>query len=219
MRAEKNVAYTESTALFEYGFQAFHETTLLVGAELEETAKIIQDKENPSLSVTIQLKASDVIQGLYPVDVTPETVQLVHDIPEMIYAPIRKGDPLGNLNVVYDGVTVGSVKLYAGESVSQPEKVIPAWISDATPIAPELPESTAPAIAQVNSFFSLGFAGNLLKGALDAFGPKSINISLILGIMGSVAFIALITIFIKTRKRPDEKDLLRSINKNRKKRQ
>ncbi|MDR1641046.1 MAG: D-alanyl-D-alanine carboxypeptidase [Clostridiales bacterium] len=215
MRGEKNVPYAESTALFEYGFKEFHEATLLVGSDLKETANVIQDRENPSLQVTIGLRSTDVIEGLYPVGVTRETVTLEADIPDEIYAPIRKGDPLGSLRVVYGDVTVGTVKLFASESVAQPEKVIPAWISDATPLAPELPASTAPAIAQVNSFFSLGFAGNLIKGALDAFGPKSVNMSLIVGIIGSLAFLTLIIVFVKTRRRPDEKELLREINKKR----
>jgi len=54
-----------------------------------------------------------------PIDYDPDMAELIVDLPESVEAPVTAGDELGTITIVYDGVTYGTLKMVATDSVTR----------------------------------------------------------------------------------------------------
>jgi D-alanyl-D-alanine carboxypeptidase len=213
MHADKNQDYNDTNALLSYGFDSYRNSTLFDGSSLSESCYVIPDAENPDSSVAVPLRTSEVLQGMYPASITENSVDVEITLPEKIYAPVKEGDALGILSISYQGVPLGEIKLYAQRSVNPAEKVVPVWNEESAPI-----ESTeAPSYVRG---FSMGFAGEIFSSAVSSLTPLAVDpfYSIIAAsVLTFITLVFLISSVIHFKRRDREKDLLRYINRDRKK--
>lgn len=110
-----NASFTDTIALFNYGFKDFALKTVTNGSEIMATrdVKCAKGDEQAILS------SSAPLEVLLPVQYDPE--KLTHEITteENIVAPIAKGDILGRVTYYYDGDVLGSADLAATRDVSR----------------------------------------------------------------------------------------------------
>ncbi len=107
-------SFLESRNLLEWAFSSFKRITLI-----DETAIL---REVPvGLSDTDYVLAQPVgsISRTMPTDYDPEQAELRIDLPDMIEAPVEKGQKLGLVTLVYEGEELGFLELVAANAVER----------------------------------------------------------------------------------------------------
>jgi len=110
-------SFTESKRLLQWAFQNFRRITLLD----PDTDHVIRE-----VPVTMSDEADYVlaqpvgsVTATMPIDYDPDMAELIVDLPESVEAPVTAGDELGTITIVYDGVTYGTLKMVATDSVTR----------------------------------------------------------------------------------------------------
>ncbi|MCL2461505.1 MAG: D-alanyl-D-alanine carboxypeptidase [Defluviitaleaceae bacterium] len=117
MHDAKNMDYADTKALLDYGFEDYHDVSLL-DAGYAGTADVSQpDPEGGAGVSKLRVCADGGLEGLYPLCVDAGSVTLRQDIDPSLEAPVEQGSEVGKLTVLYGGAEIGSVSLYAAESV------------------------------------------------------------------------------------------------------
>ncbi len=112
-------SFTETTKLFEWGFNNFTKKTLVEKGEAvaETKVSLAQDKDY----VVAQTDAG--IDGIVPNDFdaakVTRTIKLNSE--NGIEAPVKKGQELGTVSISYEGHEFGSIKLVAANDISRSE--------------------------------------------------------------------------------------------------
>ena len=213
LRAEKNKDYEDTIALMDYGFGSYRYANILDASSVVKTATVIVDPENPALNRTIALHAKDNVEGEYPACIDERTVNLEYKIPGSITPPIQTDDLIGTLLVKYKDVTLKEIGLYASESVEKPQ---PAIIASNTR-APVQPDSDNPRYA---GGFSFGFLGDIFSSIIASVSPIQLNPVFTMILLISISMILMVYlmgIIIHSKNRNKEKELLKYINRSRKK--
>jgi len=215
LHADKNKDYEDTIALMDYGFSSYQQSTILDASAVVTSATVVMDPDNPKSNRSIPLYAKDNVEGDYPLCITDRTVNLEYKVPEQIYPPIKAGDLIGTLAVKYQGITLSAVGLYASEDVDKPEPTITAAAITQPP-----PPAAGTDSAGYADGFSFGFIGDIFKSILASFSPIQLNPVYFMIIIISVIMIVMVYIMsmiIHNKNKNKEKELLKYINRNRKK--
>ena len=109
--------FYETRRLFEWGYENFTYKSLL-----EEQAQV------QSVPVRLSTQSDEVvaiarkeIAATVPVDVAPEDMERIIEVPEIVDAPIKAGDKLGTITLQYNGVTYGETDQVALNDVTMSE--------------------------------------------------------------------------------------------------
>ena len=109
----ENTVFVDTKEMFEWGFNNHYSEDLLDTLKplFEVPVKLSSESDY------ISLKAEHDLQGLVPIDFDKEKLTLTPDIPESINAPIKEGQEIGTVSVIYDGISYGTVDLLAVNEV------------------------------------------------------------------------------------------------------
>lgn len=109
-------SFAESERLLEWAFDNFQRRVLLD----ENTENII--REVPvTLSDTDYVLALPVgsIEATMPTSYDPARAKFVIDLPESLEAPVKAGDKLGTVSIIYEGVNYGTLDMVASDDVAR----------------------------------------------------------------------------------------------------
>ncbi|MDR1560624.1 MAG: D-alanyl-D-alanine carboxypeptidase [Clostridiales bacterium] len=213
MRADKSKDYEDTIALMDYGFGSYRRATVLDASSVVKSADVVMDPENHKFNRGITLYAEEDVEGDYPVCVSEHTVNLEYNIPDYVAPPIQTGELLGTVMVKYQDIPLKEIGLYASESIAKPEPTTAA-LPTAAPVKAE------PETARYAEGFSFGFVGDIFSSLVSSFSPIQVNPIYPMIIIISVTMIIMVylmTMIIHGRNRDREKELLKYINRGRKK--
>ncbi|MBO4853893.1 MAG: D-alanyl-D-alanine carboxypeptidase [Oscillospiraceae bacterium] len=110
----KNMSFTETSRLFDWGFDSFAPLTVLRAEQLYGVSVTLSKETD-----TVMAHPEKDTQAILPKDLDPET-DLIYtlDLPESVEAPISAGDVLGHITVSYNGHDYATVPLLAISDVS-----------------------------------------------------------------------------------------------------
>lgn len=104
--------FSETSRLFDYGFDNFAYRTILEDKEVTQEVTV-----NLSKTDYVTVHPSRDIEVLFPNDLEPEELERIIDLPESVEAPVSSGQKLGTMEL-RDGDTVyASVDLLASNDV------------------------------------------------------------------------------------------------------
>ena len=216
LHADKNKDYETTIALMDYGFSSYRHTTILDASSVTASVTVAVDPNNAKSNRSIPLYTKDNVEGDYPTCVTDRSVNLDYQVPDQIAPPIKAGDPVGTLLIKYQGLTLTEINLYASESVDKPPKPT---------AAPSAAPSPAAAAAGADNTryaggFTFGFIGDIFTSVISSFPPIQLNplYSMIIVIsIGMILIVYVMSMIIHNRNKDREKELLKDINRSRKK--
>lgn len=109
-------SFTDTRALFEYGFSNFKYTDIAAPGEIISDSPVYEAKDNTRVAISVR----DNISSLLPVDIDIKN-DVVQDIKldEKIKAPLKKGDAVGNVSFSYNGDVIGETALVASNDVER----------------------------------------------------------------------------------------------------
>ncbi|MBR3867662.1 MAG: D-alanyl-D-alanine carboxypeptidase [Butyricicoccus sp.] len=118
-RGEKKYysSFYETRRLFEWGYDNFTYKTLLEEKEQVQSVPVRLSTQSDAV-VAI---ARNEVAATVPIDVAPEDMERVIEVPEIVDAPIKAGDKLGTITLQYNGVTYGETDLVALNDVTMSE--------------------------------------------------------------------------------------------------
>ena len=106
--------FTETKRLFEWGFKNFASKTLLEPNLTIATVDVTLSTETDKLSV----KTAEGLTAVVPVDLDPDELSMVYDLPDTVKAPIAAGQKMGTVTVSYSGTVYGVIDLVALNDIS-----------------------------------------------------------------------------------------------------
>ncbi len=110
-----NLAMTEATEIFEYGFNNFKSVKLSKNGELVYEAKL----KNQRGKGTLLLTAGKTLTAEILEDDEIESVERKVEITEPVKPPVKKGDAVGKFVYLYNGNYIGEVNLIAERDVKR----------------------------------------------------------------------------------------------------
>ena len=229
LKAEKNKDYEDTIALMDYGFGSYQQTTILQASSVVTSVTVVMDPDNAKANRAIPLYAKDDVSGVYPSCVTERSVSLEYKVPVQVDPPIKAGDPIGTLVVKYQGAPLSEISLYASESVDKPEPTVtiaPATtrVTTVTSMGSGSGSSHGSGVGPISTGFSKGFSfgfiGEIFTNILRSIPPIQFNpiyFMIIVICVSMVVMVYIMSIIIHGRNKNREKELLKAINKGRKK--
>ncbi len=110
-------SFSESSRLLEWAFQNFQRTTLLSETSDDVIREIPVTLSGDTGHVLAQPSGS--IEATIPSDYDPAQAELVMNLPESLEAPVTKGQVVGSVSLVYNGVTYGTLDMVATDDVQR----------------------------------------------------------------------------------------------------
>jgi D-alanyl-D-alanine carboxypeptidase (penicillin-binding protein 5/6) len=113
---EKAYSYTISRALFNFGFNNYHSGVLATPGNIVADSKVHEAKKDKRVTLTVDAD----VKALIPANDNGElasSVETVISLPEVLQAPITKGDKLGTVSYIYNGTEIGTSNLIAANDV------------------------------------------------------------------------------------------------------
>lgn len=110
-----NASFTDTIALFNYGFRGFALKSVTNGSEIMAT----RDVKWAAGDEQAILSAAAPLEVLLPVQYDPDKLTQEITTEAEIVAPVAKGDILGRVTYYYDGTELGSADLAATRDVSR----------------------------------------------------------------------------------------------------
>ena len=103
------LSYTDTIALFDWGFENFTRKTILKSTEniVELPVTLAQDNDY------VVLTPETDITAIVPKDLDPADIERVVDVPESVEAPVGEGEVYGSLTLKVGGKEYGSTNLIA----------------------------------------------------------------------------------------------------------
>ena len=101
-------SHNESQALLQYGLTAFSSKRLAQKDDIFGEAAVKQAADGTD---HILLSAERNLEVLFPKNGDEEKLEVVTDIPEKVYAPVKQGQVIGHAKFTYDGKELGTVNL------------------------------------------------------------------------------------------------------------
>ena len=112
----QEICYTDSKALLQYGFDNYKYQTLAAQGDVVSDSKVYEAKDDKRVGFTVK----EDISALLPSGVSlEESVEVVIDLPDVIKAPIKKGDTIGKISYNYKGDMIGHTDLIATNDVDR----------------------------------------------------------------------------------------------------
>lgn len=112
----QEMCYSNSRALFDYGFKNYQYRALATAGEVISDSKVYEAKDDERVAFTV----TEDVSALLPKDAElSEIVETVIDLPEKIKAPIKKGDVIGKVSYNYKTQMIGYSDLVATNDVER----------------------------------------------------------------------------------------------------
>lgn len=111
-----STSHEDSKKLLEYGLTSF---TNVRFAKVDDIYGEVNVKQAADGTDHILLSAKDNLEILFHKNTDTSEVETVIDIPEKVYAPIKKGQEIGKVNFVYNSKVIGSVPLVSTVDVKR----------------------------------------------------------------------------------------------------
>lgn len=112
--AENAYSYIISRNLFDFGFNNYQPGTLAAPGNIVSDSKVYEAKADKRVTLTVDNEVS----ALIPIDEDINTcIETVTELPDVIEAPITKGDILGQVSYKYNGNEIGRANLIAANDV------------------------------------------------------------------------------------------------------
>lgn len=112
----QEVCYTNSKDLLKYGFDNYKYQTIAVAGEVVSDSKVYEAKDDERVAFTVTEDVSALLPSQLDIS---ETVEKIVDIPEVVKAPIKKGDVIGKVSYNYKGTMIGYSDLVATNDVER----------------------------------------------------------------------------------------------------
>lgn len=110
--------YTDTAALFDYGFQNYESVKVASAADHTATVKVTETyNEKPVELGTATVAPAEDIYATLPKGTDVSAVKVEMDIPETMEGPVTEGQVVGTLNVTLNGETLKTVDLVAQNAV------------------------------------------------------------------------------------------------------
>ena len=110
-------SFTETKALFEWGFDNFETKQIIATSDIVAKVDVLQGLNEDTVVLVPETKLLRLLpKGLRIEDVEKD---VTIDSPGGVTAPVKRGDTLGTLTLVYDGAVLGVVPLVAAISVER----------------------------------------------------------------------------------------------------
>ncbi len=103
-----STSHEDSKKLLEYGLTSFSNVRF---AKVDDIYGEVKVKQASDGTDHILLSAKDNLEILFPKDGKASEVETVVDVPEKVYAPIKKGQEIGKVKFVYESKVIGSIPL------------------------------------------------------------------------------------------------------------
>lgn len=105
--------FIETTKLFKWGFENFKSKTVLAKTTpiTELQVRLAWDRDH------LIATSKEDFTCLVPTDYDEEKLEIKHDLPSTINAPVEKGEKLGSATLIYDGKELGKTDIIAADSV------------------------------------------------------------------------------------------------------
>ncbi len=102
------VSHNEAKAVLEHGLKDFNRQELAKRDEIFGEAKVKQAADGTK---HILLSAIGNLYALFPKNGDAQKIEIITDIPEKVYAPVKAGTKLGTAKFLYEGKVIGEVGL------------------------------------------------------------------------------------------------------------
>ena len=110
--------YTDTAALFDYGFENYESVKLLSAADHTTTVKVTETYNDKTVELgTITAAPAEDIYHTLPKGTDTSQIKVETDCPETIEAPVTEGQTVGTLKVSLGGETIKTVDLKAQNAV------------------------------------------------------------------------------------------------------
>lgn len=113
----ENGAMRDSAKLYDWAFENLSIKTILDKNDLVREVAINHAWNKDS----IQLTPAEGYSTIIPDSVSLESIDRIYDIPEYVDAPVKEGDKIGTVTLVYANQKLATIDLLAGESVDRSE--------------------------------------------------------------------------------------------------
>lgn len=113
----KSASYEDTKKLLKLGFENYTYTPLAIsGNTIQESDKVYEAKDAKRVALTVK----EDVYALLPKDIDVTTdLEITTDLPEVIKAPIKKGEALGTITYSYNGSELGTQDLVAANDVER----------------------------------------------------------------------------------------------------
>lgn len=112
--------YTDTTALFEYGFTHYEMVELFSAAEYTKTVRVTETyREKPILLEEITVTPTGAARYPLPIGTKTDALKIDCTCPESIEAPVTEGQAIGTISVTLDGEALQSIELTAPKAVAR----------------------------------------------------------------------------------------------------
>lgn len=110
--------YTDTAALFDYGFENYESVKLLSAADHTTTVKVTETYNDKPVELgTITAAPAEDVYHTLPKGTDVSQIKVETDCPETIEAPVTEGQTVGTLKVSLGGETIKTVDLKAQNAV------------------------------------------------------------------------------------------------------
>ncbi|WP_458407077.1 D-alanyl-D-alanine carboxypeptidase family protein [Anaerotignum sp.] len=110
--------YTDTAALFDYGFNNYESVKLLSAADHTATVKVTETyKDKPVERGTITVAPAEDVYHMLPKGTDVSAVKVEMDVPESIEAPVTAGQTVGTLKITLNGETLKTVDLISKDAI------------------------------------------------------------------------------------------------------
>ena len=123
---EVSGSFTAARTLFEWGYANWSKRDVMSAGYEVQTAPVAAAADDAQLSIVVD----GTVSGLVPNDLTPDQLQADVSLPESFSAPIDEGETLGTVTYSYNGGTLGTVNLVAGNKVALSLPALAQHIAD-----------------------------------------------------------------------------------------
>lgn len=113
-----NQAFVETRAIFDWVFKSFRTKTLVNQGEVVGEVPVKFSADNDFIQVVTGSYFSYLVPENYTIGDSSSQLTQDVDVPDIIEAPITKGDVLGKMTISLAGEEIGSVDLVAASSVN-----------------------------------------------------------------------------------------------------
>lgn len=110
--------YTDTAALFDYGFETYESVKLLSAADHTTTVKVTETYNDKPVELgTITAAPAENVYHTLPKGTDTSQIKVETDCPETIEAPVKEGQTVGTLKISLGGKTIKTVELKAQNAV------------------------------------------------------------------------------------------------------
>lgn len=113
---EQAYSYIDSKTLFDFGFDNYVNQPVANVGDIVYDSKVYEAKNDMRVAMTVE---NDISALILNKEGSADNIQTNVNVPEQINSPINKGDVLGTVTYMYNGVPVGETNLVATNSVER----------------------------------------------------------------------------------------------------